>query len=92
MLVATCFKKVEALFDIKFIDTDALHRTPGPILDSGALEIKKLYKKAVEDRQGTFTPFATSVDVLLHREAEHFFHGKMRTHISKYEWSNQQIF
>ena len=34
--------------------------------------MKKLYKKAVEDRRGTFTPFVTSVDGLLHREAEHF--------------------
>ena len=67
--------QVEALFDIKAIDTDApshLHRTPESILDTGALEKKKLYKKAVEDRRGTFTPFVTYVDGLLHREAEHF--------------------
>ena len=67
--------QVEALFDIKVIDTDApshLHRTPESILDTGALEKKKLYKKAVEDRQGTFTPFVTSVDGLLHREADNF--------------------
>ena len=31
-----------------------------------------MYKQAVEDRRGTFTPFVTSVDGLLHREAEHF--------------------
>ena len=40
---------------IKVIDTDApshLHRTPESILDSGALEKKKLYKMAVEDRRG----------------------------------------
>ncbi|KAL5493875.1 hypothetical protein EMCRGX_G015109 [Ephydatia muelleri] len=46
--------QVEALFDIKVIDTDApshLHRTPESILDTGALEKKKLYKKAVEDRR-----------------------------------------
>ena len=42
------------------------------LYDTGALEKKKLYKKAVEDRKGTFTPFVTSVDGLLHREAEHF--------------------
>ena len=39
--------QVEALFDIKVIDTDAashLHRTPESILDTGALEKKKLYK------------------------------------------------
>ena len=66
---------MEALFDIKVIDTDTpshLHRTPESILDSGAPEKKKLYTKAVEDRRGTFTTFVTYVDGLLHREAEHF--------------------
>ena len=46
--------KVEALFDIKVIDTDAqlhLHRRPEQILGTGALEKKKLYKNAVEDRR-----------------------------------------
>ena len=45
--------QVEALFEIKGIDTDPpshLHRTPESILDSGALEKNKLYKKVVEDR------------------------------------------
>ena len=41
------------------IDTDApshlQHRTPESILDSGALEKKKLYKMAMEDRRGTCT-------------------------------------
>ena len=50
--------QVEALFDIKVIDTNApshLYRTPEQSLDTGALEKKKkLYKKAVEDRRGTF--------------------------------------
>ena len=61
---------MEALFDIKVIDTDTpsnLHRTPEQILDTGALK-KKLYKKAVEDRRGTFTPFVTSIDGLLQRQ------------------------
>ena len=52
--------QVEALLDIKVIDTDApshLHRTPESYLDTGARE----RKKAVEDRQGTFTPFVTSL-------------------------------
>ena len=31
-----------------------------------------MYKKAVEDRRGTFTPFFLSVDGLLHKEASHF--------------------
>ena len=33
--------------------------------------VSRKEKKAVEDRQGTFTPFVISVDGLLHREAEH---------------------
>ena len=39
---------MEALFDIKVIDTDApshlQHQTPESIFDTGALEKKKLYK------------------------------------------------
>ena len=81
---------MEALFDIKVIDTDApshLHRTPESILDSGALEKKKLYKKAVEDRRGTFTPFVTSVDGLLHREAEHLLKHVATSIADKWEKS-----
>ena len=88
--------QVEASSDIKVIDTDAashLHRTPGSILDSGALE-KKLYKKAVEDRRDTFTPFVTSIDGLLHRQAEDFLtqqpNGKSdmqkRVHLSELDF------
>ena len=46
--------------------------TPESVLESGAQDKKRMYKQAVEDRRGTFTPFVTSVDGLLHREAEHF--------------------
>ena len=45
----------------------------------------KLYKKAVEDRRGTFTPFVTSVDGLLHREAEPFFEACSYQHSSQME-------
>ena len=31
-----------------------------------------MYKKAVDDRRGTFTPLVLSVDGLLHKEASHF--------------------
>ena len=60
------------LFDIRIIDTDApsyKHCTPEAVLESAAKEKKK---KIVEDRRGQFTPFAVSVDGLLHREANHF--------------------
>ena len=81
--------QVEALFhfDIKVIDTDGpshLHRTLASILDSGALEKKKLI---LEDRRGTFTPFVTSVDGLLHREAEHFLKHVATSIAAKWEKS-----
>ena len=57
------------------------------MLDTGALEKKKLYKKAVEDRRGTFTPFVTSVDELLHREAEHFLKQVSKSIAAKWETS-----
>ena len=52
--------QVEALFDIRVIDTDApsyRRRSPVSILDSGAVEKKRVYCSAVEDRRGDFTPF-----------------------------------
>ena len=67
--------QVEALFDVRVIDTDApshCHRAPNAILESSSQEKKRMYKKAVEDRRGTFTPSVLSVDGLLHKEASHF--------------------
>ena len=64
--------QVEALFDIKVIDTDApsySNLSPESVLESG---LKKKDIHTVEYRRGTFTPLVTSVDGLLHREAEHF--------------------
>eukprot|EP00731_Ephydatia_muelleri_P009434 Em0005g20a len=55
--------QVEALFDVRVIDTDApshCHRAPNAILESSSQEKKRMYKKAVEDRRGTFTPFELS--------------------------------
>eukprot|EP00731_Ephydatia_muelleri_P003054 Em0001g3054a len=79
--------QVEALFDIRVIDTDApshCHRAPNAILESSSQEKKRIYKKAVEDRRGTFTPFVLSVDGLLHKEASHFI-KHMATALSS-EW------
>ena len=42
------------------------HRAPNAILESSSQEKKRMYKKAVEDKRGTFTPFVLSVDGLLH--------------------------
>ena len=60
--------QIEALFGIKFIDTDApsySNRTPESVLESGAQDKKRMYKQAVEDHRGTFPPFVTSVDGLV---------------------------
>ena len=48
--------QVEALFDIHVIDTDTPSyrwRLPVSVLDSGAVEKKRVYRSAVEDRRGT---------------------------------------
>ena len=67
--------QVETFFDIRVIDTDApsyRRRSPVSIHDSGAVEKKRVYCSAVEDRRGNFTPFVLLVDGLLQREASHF--------------------
>ena len=66
--------QVEALFDIRVVDTDApsyRRRTHATVLDSGAVEKKRVYRLTVEDRRGNFTPFVLSVDGLLQRKASH---------------------
>ena len=66
---------MEALFDIRVIDTDApTHRTRSPeaILETGAQEKKRVYEQAVAEQRDNVTPVVLSVDGLLHREAEHF--------------------
>ena len=67
--------QVEVLFNIHVIDTDApsyRRRSPVSILDSGAVEKKRVCCSAVEDRRGNFTPFVLSIDGLLQHEAAHF--------------------
>ena len=66
---------MEALFNIHVIDTDSpsyRRHSPVSVLDSGAVEKKRVYRSAVEDRRGNFTSFVLSVDGLLQREASHF--------------------
>ena len=63
------------MFDICVIDTDVpsyRRCSPVSVLDSGAVEKKRVYRSAVEDKRGNFTPFVLSVDGLLQREASHF--------------------
>ena len=38
-----------------------------PFLNLACKKKKRMYKKAVEDRRGTFTQFVLSVDGLLHK-------------------------
>ena len=67
--------QVETLFDTRVIDTDApfyRQHSPVSILDNGAVEKKRVYCSAVENRRGNFTPFVLSVDGLLQREASHY--------------------
>ena len=66
---------MEALFDICVIDTDApsyRRHTSISVLDSGAVEKKRVYHSAVEDKRGNFMPFVLSVDGLLHCEVLQF--------------------
>ena len=80
--------QVEALFDIRVIDTDApsyRRRSPISILDSGAVEKKRVYRSAVEDRRGNFTPFVLLVDGLLQREASHFVKHSSANLASRWE-------
>ena len=61
------------------------HHMSTAILESSSQE-KRMYKKAVEDRCGTFTPIVLSVDRLLHKEASHFL-KHMATALS-FKWDN----
>ena len=85
--------QAKALFDIKVIDTDApsySNRSPELVLELGAQNKRRIYKQAVEDHRGTFTPFATSVDELLHQEAEHFLKRMATSVASKWKKFNAQ--
>ena len=63
---------------------------PDSILESGAQDIK-MYKQAVEDCRGTFISFVhvSSVDGLLHWEAEHFL-KRMATCVAS-KWKKSYV-
>ena len=64
--------QTEALLDIRVMDTDAqsyTSRTVDSVLLSAENEKKKKYLDAVEARHASFTPFVTSIDGVLAREA-----------------------
>ena len=88
--------QVEALFDVRVIDTDApshCHRAPNAILESSSQEKKRMCNKVVEDRRDTFTPFVLSVDGLLHKEVSHFIKHMATALSSKWDkaYSHQQL-
>ena len=61
-----------ALLDIRVTNTDAksyASQTIQTILSNAETEKKRKYGMACEDRRATFTPFVTSVDGALGREA-----------------------
>ena len=72
-----------------------------PILESSSQAKKRMYKKAVEDRRATFTPFVLShlypictfrlsVDRLLHKEASYFLRH-MATALSKFSITSSYV-
>ena len=67
--------QVEVLSDICVIDTDTpsyWQRSPISILDSEAVEKKRVYRSAMVNRRGNFSPFVLPVNGLLQHEASHF--------------------
>ena len=85
--------QVEA-FDIRMIDTDApsdRRRSPVSVLDSGAVEKKRVYHSAVEDRRGNFTTFVLSVDGLLQHDASHFVKHLSASLASRWEKSFSDV-
>ena len=76
------------------IDTDApsyRQHSPISILESGAIEKKRVYCSAVEDRRGNFTPFVLSVDGLLQRVASHFVKHLSASLASRWEKSFSDV-
>ena len=61
------------------------------MLDSGAVEKKRVYRSAVEDRRRNFTPFVQSIDGLLQREASHFLKHLSASLASKWEKSFSEV-
>jgi len=67
--------QIEALFDIRVVDTDARSyhaHNPHDVLSTAEGEKKRKYLQACQDRHATFTPLCVSVDGMLGSEAEFF--------------------
>ena len=67
--------QVEALFDVRIIDTDAQSyskHSPREVIKSAEKDKKDYYVEACEARRSVFTPLCCSVDGMLGKEAEVF--------------------
>ena len=72
--------QIEALFDIRVIDTDAWSshaRTPQDVLQTGEGEKKRKYLQICFDQHATFTPLHVSVDGMLGCEAEFLLRNRV---------------
>ena len=57
---------------------------------SWSSKTKRMYKQAIEDHRGAFTPFVTSVNGLLHCEAKHFLTRMATSIASKWQKPHAQ--
>ena len=86
--------QVEALFDIRVIDTNAKSYsslTPGAVLARAEKEKKEKYSSACEQRRAVFTPLCVSVDGMFGRETNHFLRRLGERLSVKWEMSVAQV-
>ena len=86
--------QVEALFDIRVVDTDAKsygNSAPFDVLTRAEKEKKAKYTLACEERRAVFTPLCISVDGMLGRETDHFLRRLGERLSVKWERSYSQV-
>ena len=86
--------QVEALFDIRIIDTDARSyctRPPITILSNAEMEKKKKYQQPCHDRRALFTPLCISVDGMMGKETTIFLKRIAERLSMKWEYSYSSV-
>ena len=86
--------QVEALFDIRVVDTDAksyVNSAPFDVLTRAEKEKKAKYTLACEERRAVFTPLCILVDGMLGRETNHFLRRLGERLSVKWERSYSQV-